>query len=280
MPEMRAGVWATGKKLLAGAVKMRRQPNLRRLVRRRSFRQLRAVSAQWLDRHFELIEASAPRLERVGAEQWDWCAGSARWRGFAPGFPASAGCGRSVTVVYGFDGPLMAMLDVLGEALLAAGWGGIKNERAGYGPIRQSWVALTGEELIEGVASDSGEHIKRSVHPQWRPNSALSRPTDMEATPPWDRVPLSPRMLVWCVSRGQERRAEAADHLERARRAPRNYLLLETSDVQQRALEDRALAACEHAVTVQISLDYYSNPNARARPHRIPRYWLPTRPHW
>jgi len=102
----------------------------------------------------------------------------------------------------------------------------------------------------------------------------------MEATPPWGRWPLSPRMSVSCVSRGQERRVEAADHLERARRAPRNYLLLETSEVQQRALEERALAARDHAVTVQISLDYYSNPNAKARPHRIPRYWLPTSARW
>jgi hypothetical protein len=72
----------------------------------------------------------------------------------------------------------------------------------------------------------------------------------------------------------------AADHLERARRAPRNFLLLETSEVQQRALEDRALAAREHAVAVQISLNYYSNPNVKARPHRIPRYWLPTMARW
>ena len=273
---MRTGVWATGMKSLARAMEMRRQPNLRRLARRRSFQHLRAVSAQWLERHFELIEASAPELERVGTEQWDWCGGSARWRGLAPGFPASAGCGRSMTVVYGFDGPLMERLDDLGEALLTAGWGRLKNERADGGPIRQFWVALTGQELVERVASDSNARLRRVVYPEWRPNSALSRPADMEATPPWGGSPLSPRMSVWCGSGGQERRVEAADHLERARRAPRNYLLLETSEVQQRALEDRALAARDHAVALQISLNYYSNPNVKARPHRVPRYWLPT----
>jgi|HubBroStandDraft_6_1064221.scaffolds.fasta_scaffold410997_2 hypothetical protein len=280
MPGMRTGVWATGMKSLARAMEMRRQPNLRRLARRRSLQQLRTVSARWLERHFELIEASAPGLQRVGTEQWDWCGGSARWRGFAPGFPASAGCGRSMTVVYGFDGPPMERLDELGEALLTAGWGRLKNERADGGPIRQFWVALTGQELVERVASDSSARLRRVVYPEWRPNSALSRPADMESTPPWGRSPLSPRMSVSCVSRGQERRVEPADHLERARRAPRNYLLLETSEVQQWALEDRALAARDHAVTVRISLNYYSNPNAKARPHRIPRYWLPTSARW
>jgi hypothetical protein len=87
-------------------------------------------------------------------------------------------------------------------------------------------------------------------------------------------------MSVWCVSRGQERRVMPADRSGSARRAPRNYLLLEKSEVQQQALEDHALAAYEHAVAVNISLGYYSNPNVRARPHRIPRYWLPTRARW
>jgi hypothetical protein len=277
---MRAGVGGTVAKLLGRAMEMRRQPNLRRLARRRSFQQLRAVSAQWLEQHFELIEASAPGFERVGTERWDWCRGAARWRGLAPGFPASAGCGRSMTVVYGFDGPLMERLDELGEALLTAGWGRLKNERADGGPIRQFWVALTGQELVERVASDSSGRIRRVVYPGWRPNSALNRPADMEATPPWGRSPLSPRMSVSCVSCGQERRVEPADHLDGARRAPRNYLLLETSEAQQRALEDRALAAREHAVAVQISLGYYSNPNVKARPHRIPRYWRPTTARW
>ena len=274
---MSEGFWATGIKLLGRVTEMRRQPNLRRLVRRRRFQQLRAVNTEWMERHVELIEASAPALEPIGTELWDWCRGSARWRGFEPGFPASAGCTRSLTVVYGFDGRLLAMLDVLGEGLFAAGWGKIKNERRGSRPVRQTWVALTGYELLERRDSDFSA---RGIYPQWRPNSALGRPVGMEGTPPWGRSPLSPRMSVSCVSRGQERRVMPADHLGSARRAPRNYLLLVKSEVDQEALEDQALAGHEHAVAVNISLGYYSNPNVEARPHRIPRYCLPTAARW
>jgi hypothetical protein len=178
---------------------------------------------------------------------------------------------------YGFDGPLLAMIDVLGEALFAAGWGKFKNERRGSRPARQLWVPLTGQELVERRDSDFSARV---VYPQWRPNSALGGPAGLEGTPPWGRSPLSPRMSVSCVSRGQERRVRPADYLGSAQRAPRNYLLLEKSEVEQQALEDHALAAHEHAVAVNIRLGYYSNPNVKARPHRIPRYWLPTRARW
>jgi hypothetical protein len=131
------------------------------------------------------------------------------------------------------------MINVLGEALFAAGWGKLRNERRGSRPARQSWVALTGQELVERRDSDFSARV---AYPQWRPNSALRRPADMEGTPPWGRSPLSPRMSVSCLSRGQERRVMPADHSGSARRAPRNYLLLEKSEVQQQALEDFTLA--------------------------------------
>jgi hypothetical protein len=277
MPRVGEGFCAAGITLLGRVMGMRRQPNLRRLVRRRSFQQLHAVSVEWMERHFELIDASAPGLERIGTEVRDWCRGSARWLGLEPGFPATAGCGRSLTVVYGFDGRLLTVLDVLGEAVFAAGWGKLKNERRGSRPVRQLWVALTGQELVEHMDS---EFSARVVYPEWRPNSVLGRPAGMEGRPPWGKPPLSPRMSVSCVSRGQGRRVMPTDHLDIARRAPRNYLLLEKSEVEQQALEDHALAAHEHAVAVNITLSYYSNPNVKARPHRIPRYWLPTRARW
>jgi hypothetical protein len=149
--------------------------------------------------------------------------------------------------------------------------------REGGRVVQQVWVALTGEELLERRDSD-WRALK--VQPQWRPGDALGLPIDTEGTPPWDGVPLSPRMSVSCVSRGQQRRASPTDHLDSARRAPRNYLLLENSEEDQQALEDRALATYEYMVAVTISLDYYSNPNAKAWPHRIPRYWLPTQARW
>ena len=145
---------------------MRRQPNLRHLVRRRSFQQLRAVSAEWMERHVELIEASAPGLERIGTEVRDRCRGSAHWRGFELGFPATAGRGRSLTVVYGLDGPLLAMIDVLGEGLFTAGWGSSRMSEGARPAARQLWVALTGQFAHRGgsenvIASPARHRLSR-----------------------------------------------------------------------------------------------------------------------
>ena len=271
MAAMGQGFWA----LLGRVMDKRRQPNVRRLARRPGFQQLRAVSAEWLERHFELIAANAPGFEPVGMEVRDSCGGSARARWFSlePGFPASAACVRSVTVVYGCDGRFLEVFDVLGEALFAAGWGKVKNEREGSGPLRQMWVALTGQDLAERRDVDS--RGGRVVYPHWRPNSVLGLPAGIEGTAPWGGAPLSPYLWVSCVSRGQGRRVLPADLLGLAQWAPRSYLLLEKSEAERQALEDHALAVHEHAVAVNISLTYYSNPNIKARPHRIPRYWLP-----
>lgn len=274
----RVGFWAAGMKPLGWVMGMRRQPSLRRLVCRRSFQQLHAASVEWLERHFELIDASASGFERIGTDLWDGCHGSVRWPGFSfePVYPATAGCQRSLTAVYGFDGPLLTALDVLGQALFAAGWGKLMNERSGTRTVRQSWVAVTGWELVERRHSDLPT---LGLTPEWRPNSVLDRPAGMESIPPWGRAPLRPDMSVTFSSRGQEKRTvEPVDHVAIARRAPRNYLLLEKSETGQQALEDRALAAHEHTVAVNITVSYYSNPNIKASPHRIPRYWLPTRP--
>lgn len=251
---------------------------MRRLVRRQSFRELHAVSSEWMERHFGLIEADAPWLDRIGTELQDYCQGSARSPGLDPGFPVSAACTRTMTVVYGFDGPLIAKLDMLGKAVFAVGWGKIKNVRTGDQPVQQFWVALDGEEILSREDNSSG---LRNMSPQWRPNETLSRPAGMEGTPPWGRVPLSPHMSVTCVSRGDTRQLPPPDHVgSRFRDAPRNYLLLDDGEAERHALEKDALESHEHALAVNINLSYYSNPNARQFRHRIPRYWLPTQARW
>jgi hypothetical protein len=181
-----------------------------------------------------------------------------------------------MTVVYGFDGPLHAKLDLLGEALFAAGWGKIKNVRRDGRPVEQLWVALNGEEILERRDRD---FRSRAINPQWRPNERLTRPTSMEGTPPGGRIPLSPYISVVCISQGQAGHVPPSDHVGHRTRDPsRNYLLVDNNEVDQRALEDDALQRHEHALTVTIHLAYYTNPNARARPHRIPRYLFPTQP--
>jgi hypothetical protein len=103
----------------------------------------------------------------------------------------------------------------------------------------------------------------------------------MEGTPPWGRLPLSPNMSVACFSRSETPQVPPPDHTANTLRgARRNYLLLENSEVERRALQEDALGSHEHALAVNVDLAYYSNPNARALQHRIPRYWLPTRARW
>jgi GNAT superfamily N-acetyltransferase len=146
---------------------------LRRLVRRQSFRELHSVSAEWIERHFELLEANSPWLDRTGTDLWDYCQGFARPPGLDPGSRVSAQCTRAMTVVYGFDGPLHAKLDLLGEALFAAGWGKIKNVRRDGRPVEQLWVALNGEEILERRDRD---FRSRGINPQWRSVTELERP--------------------------------------------------------------------------------------------------------
>jgi hypothetical protein len=131
-----------------------------------------------MERHFELIETNAPWLDRIGTELRDYCWGAARPPGLHQGFRISVQCTRTLTVVYGFDGQLLARLDLPGEALFAAGWGQVKNVRRGRQPVEQLRVALNGEEIL-------GRNIAiRRVSPQWWPNEMLSRPAGMEGTPP------------------------------------------------------------------------------------------------
>jgi hypothetical protein len=126
----------------------RRVPNLARLTRTAGFGRLQSASAAWLEDSFALIERAAPWLDRAG--QWtcdrchtSWGPGSGlTWFKF-PRDPPSAGCGREVTVVYGFDGDLPGRLAGLAEALAAAGWG-----EMGHGG---AWVPLRDLSRREAV---------------------------------------------------------------------------------------------------------------------------------
>jgi hypothetical protein len=101
MQRMSEGLWATGLTLLGRAMELRRQPNLRRLVRRRSFRQPRVASAEWMERHFELIDASAPGPERIGTDLWDW--GSAARCGMGKAQERAKGQPAGAATVGGLD---------------------------------------------------------------------------------------------------------------------------------------------------------------------------------
>jgi hypothetical protein len=250
----------------------RRQLNLRRWVDSREFTDLHDASVAWLEQHFQVIERGAPWLHRIGSDSWDVCQGgvSNPILRLAPGHSASAVCVRQVTAVYGFDGPLTARLISVGEALLAAGW---ELTRTAAG---QAWTDLDGTANVAGAGSHRNRWIANGrALLRWRPTAALTYPAGGEGTPPWGRPPLSPSMRVSWSSRGQE--TGVRPNPDKTRGATRNFLPLEASDAGLPDLLREALDHHEHALRMAINLCYYSNPNARARPHRIPRYFLPTR---
>jgi hypothetical protein len=252
----------------------RRQLNLARWVRGREFRHLHGVSVAWMDSHFEQIERGAPWLLRVGSDVWDFSKGGVRpFFDLTGGFPASAGCVRQVTVVYGFDGSLLSRLRSLDQALPPAGW------KMGTPALPQSWADLDPDyaATTERLARHRTRWmIDRRVNLTWEPTEALGYPPDGEGTPPWGEPPLTPRMRVTWSSCGQET-GWGRDPNKR-RGATQNYLPVEVSESDAVELLDQALGRHDHALTVTINLAYYSNPNARAWRHRIPRYLFPARP--
>lgn len=187
---------------------------------------------------------------------WDYCRGEVRSPfdfSLAPRFRASAGCGRQVIAVYGFDGDLTERLGQLAEALSAAGW-----ERIGPLPMR-AWADADRYALLS-----------------WQPNAVLDYPLGVDGTPPWGRPTLSPHMRLSWTSSGQATRLWQDPN--RNRSDTRNYQSVESSDSEYWKLPDSALERYDHTLAVHLDLSYYSNPDALARRHRIPRHLLPTPP--
>ena len=194
---------------------------------------------------------------------WDFCRGTVSpFLRFTPGFAATATCARQVTAVYGFGGALPGRLALLGEQLTAAGWA--MSRPNGCDPSRPNGC------------DPSRPKIDRTMNLALRPGARPSPFPGGQGTPPWNRPPLSPIMRMTWSSQGQAtgwRRDPNREHP-----TTRNYLALEVSEAGVPELLAETLARNEHALTLTIRLAYYSNPNARARPHRIPRHLLPTRP--
>jgi hypothetical protein len=258
-----------------GVLSARRQVNLRRWARRRESAELRRTSAAWLESHFDLIERGAPWLRLVGRDVEDSCSAVVRDMilTLAPGPGAGAGCAQKVTAVYGCDGPLVPRLRSLDQALPTAGW------KLGTPALPQSWADLdpAGSAAATGlIRSRTRWMTDRRVNLRWWPDAALRLPPDGDRMRPWGHPPPEPRMHVtWC-SRGQETGWVRPPMTRRV--ASRNYLPLGASESRVPDLLEEVLARCEHALTVTIEFSYYSNPNPKARPHRMPRYLIPTVP--
>jgi hypothetical protein len=257
---------------LRPVVLRRRQVDLPRWTRGNDFAFLHSEAVTWLDSHLAVIERGAPWLQPAGREVRDFCAGKviSRLVRFGPGFGASAHCVRVVRAVYGFDGPLLTRLRSLDLAIPPAGW-------ELRGPGRPSWTDLDDAAMTTAAAGRRTRWMAdRYARLRWRPAAAIGYPPGGPGTPPWGQPPLDPSMLVtWC-SRGQDSGARSDPN--RTRAATRNYLPVEVSATTAPDLQAAALERHEHELTVTLELGYYRNPNARARPHRMPRYLIPTRP--
>lgn len=252
----------------------RRQLNIPKWTRGREFRDLHSASVAWLDSHFEVIERGAPWLHRIGTDVWDFCTGGVQpFFRLEGGNSAGAHCVREVTSVYGLSGELLPLLRSLDQALPPAGW------TMGTQAVPQSWADLDPGRAaaLHGMASHHTSWMRdRYAILSWAPTRALGYPSRSAGTPPWGRPPLTPRMRVRWSSRGQDTgwRGNPSKHWP----TTRGYVAVESSQADVVRLLEEALSRYEHAVTATINLTYYSNHDALARNHRLPRCLLPTPP--
>jgi hypothetical protein len=249
--------------LIAGILfSPRRAPDLARLTRSACFGDTHSAATTWTDRSFELIEAGAPWLDRIGRRVSDYCATDLSSRPLSiPRDPPSVTCRRNVTVVYGFDGPLPGQLSELTAVLSAAGWG---DRHEGTTAVLQDLNRR--ERPVQGVA--------------WSPAQGHRLPAGLETMPPGRTLPLTRWLSLgidW-VSRGAPALQEPSLYGGRpvdplAATATCQPVQVDGADAGR--LTSQALERHEHAVAVCIEMTYYLNANANARPGRLRKRLLP-----
>jgi hypothetical protein len=256
----------------------RRQFNLPWLIASGEFRTIRSEYLAWQDRHFEVIEQSAPWLRLAGRDVYETCGGrvprSRALFDFSPRRSPAVGCARQMTAVYGFDGPQADRLRSLELAFPVAGW------EIGPPDLTGSWADIS-DAVLAGVPDTLPAHRRwmayKNVNLQWRPGAAIGHPSYGGGTPPWGdgRPPFAPRMRVSWLGAGQE--ITARRDPSRTSKVTRNHLPLENSDVHLPELLEQALRRHDHAMSVTMNLSYYANTTPRSRPDQVRRYFLPTR---
>jgi hypothetical protein len=234
----------------------RRAPDLARLTRRADLGEFQAVAARWLDRHFELIEAAAPWLDRAGRSILDRCRTTLGSHPFSfPRDPPSVSCDRAVTVVYGFEGSVPGRLDDLAVALVAAGWGNRRGQTV--------------------LPASLGQSPPPAWPLEWSPVPALGLPPGLERIPPDRTLGLNHRldMGIGWISRG-----EPAAELTTTRQlgwpgdprvATPLHRPVEVSGPDVAELAARALEKHPHAVAIRIEVGYYLNVNTDAGNGRL-----------
>jgi hypothetical protein len=229
----------------------RRVPDLVRFTRSAEFGQLQGAAAAWLDQSWELIDAGAPWLDRVGGQVFDRCETSLQTRAFSiPRDPPRLTCERGITVVYGLDGSLGGRLAELAAALPAAGWD----------TTRSTGPDLDRKPAIWGVS--------------WSPGTGVPLPAVLETMPPEHRRPLHLHMRISWVSRGDWLGQMSAGQAGPPA-ATATYRPVEITGTDPEQLAAQALARHEHAIAISVLVPYYQNANVNAQPYRLRRKALP-----
>jgi hypothetical protein len=229
--------------LLVSSTLPRRVPDLRRLTARRDVADARDVITSWLDGQFEQIESQAPWLHRVGRRTDDSCRTTWQEEPFSlEHTPARVACTREVRISYGCDGDLQSRLIALASALSAIGWGDVRggtwDVHGGFGRPASQMRTLSWLPTLAGQSGSLRESANMYV--SW---AGRVEPDDVVAP----------------------RNAKAADRA----RATLLYQPVEVGGDDAAVLAARALLSYEHAITIEVSADYYQNENVNARPDRL-----------
>jgi hypothetical protein len=234
----------------------RRLPDLVRFTASAGLASLHDPAAAWTGAQFGLIESGAPWLDLAGRRLDDYCRVSGDKSMDLRLAPVGAECRRSVTAIYGADGPLAARLADLGAVLGHAGWA----EFFSYG--------------APSIPAGSLQTQRPPVTGQWQPAVVPGGP---EAVPPAG-VRQSRQLTVGWASRGQPPDAKwtldgrwhqgQPASPEPPRTASRYCRPVDCRYADTEALAADALSRHNHAIALRIGLCYDLNPDVRHFPMR------------
>jgi hypothetical protein len=234
-------------------------PDLRRFTRTGTFRGFQSAGASWVERNFRLIESGVPWLVRTGCRVTDRCQTEFAMRGAHPitarWEPPGVRCDRDVTVGYGLDGDLASKLTDLAAVLARAGWGELHDDTTI--PI-----------------ADLAARVPPVWPVRWSPVPGNAHPAALETMPPDRRFDLKYwiEMAIGWSSGEWHADLETTPALVRTDERGAATVMYHPVEVAGPAISDLAqgaLAGHEHAVVIRISVCYYLNPNANARPGRL-----------
>jgi hypothetical protein len=248
-----------------------RLPDLSRFTASARFGLLHDPAVAWTDAQFGLIEAGAPWLELAGRRPDDCCQVRADKDFDFHRATIGVECERSVTAIYGADGPLPARLAELGTVMSQAGWGDFFSYGAPHGVPRgtlqsqsppvsgnlQPGAPGVGPEVTDAGTEPvppAGVHQARVVNIGWASRGQQPDPK-------------------WTLD-GRWHAGEPAAP-EPPRTASRSCHLIDCRYVDTEALAADALSRHEHVIAIRLAVPYFVNPDLRHYPMR--RHILPSR---